>query len=63
MTSKASGGNGKPPIKKACTADCLTDQMILNGILAATHGKLTLAQASEIDIAQFRAAVKASAQD
>jgi hypothetical protein len=53
------GKNSIKPVDKTCTADCLTDQAIINGILAATGGKLTLKQAIEIDIAAFREAVKA----
>jgi hypothetical protein len=52
------GKNNIKPVTKTCTADCLTDQVIINGILAATGGKLTLKQASEIDIEAFRKAVR-----
>jgi hypothetical protein len=62
MEMKA-GGNGKNGKnargEKVCTGACLTEQAIINGILAATGGKLTLKQASEIDIEAFRKAVRA----
>jgi hypothetical protein len=61
MTTRAGNGkNGKnAQTEKVCTGECWTDQMIINGILAATGGRLTLKQASDIDIEAFRKAVRA----
>jgi hypothetical protein len=61
MTARAGNGkNGKnKQAEKVCTGACLTERAIVDGILAATGGKLTLKQASDIDIEAFRKAAKA----